>query len=57
MTPSNLPNDPVKMYGDYFETINTPDTVPYISKGVVLRNFYIYRLKGCKKIPESILKK
>ncbi|TRZ77850.1 MAG: phospholipid carrier-dependent glycosyltransferase [Chitinophagaceae bacterium] len=57
MTPSNLPNDPVKMYGDYFETINTPDTVPYISKGVVLRNFYIYRLKSCKKIPESILKK
>jgi len=57
ISPSNLPNDPIKMYGDYFETINTPDTVPYISKGVVLRNFYIYRLKGCKKIPESILKK
>jgi 4-amino-4-deoxy-L-arabinose transferase-like glycosyltransferase len=56
ITPSNLPNDPNKLYGDYFESIPTPDTLPYISKGVVLRNFYIYRLKGCKKIPEKSLK-
>ncbi len=56
IVPSNLPADPNKLYGNYFETISKPDTIPMISKGVLLRNFYVYRLLHCKQIPESNLK-
>jgi 4-amino-4-deoxy-L-arabinose transferase-like glycosyltransferase len=56
IVPSNLPADPHKLYGNYFETISKPDTIPMISKGVLLRNFYVYRLIHCKQIPGDILK-
>ena len=56
IVPSNLPADPNKLYGNYFETINKPDTIPIISKGVLLRNFYVYRLMHCKQLPPPILK-
>jgi hypothetical protein len=57
IVPSNLPTNPTELYGAYFTTIDKPDTIPYITKGVLLRNFYVYRLKDCKLIPSSILKK
>jgi hypothetical protein len=55
IVPSNLPVDPHVLYSDYFEQISQPDIVPLITKGVLLRNFYVYRLKNCKKIPQAIL--
>lgn len=54
--PSNLPADPAILYGAYFEKIELAKVIPIQSKGVLLRNFYVYRLIGCKKIPSSILK-
>jgi hypothetical protein len=56
IVPSNLPANPSTLYGAYFTSIQAPDTIPIISKGVLLRNFYVYRLKGCKLLPPSILK-
>jgi hypothetical protein len=56
IVPSNLPANPIALYGAYFTSIEKPDTIPYITKGVLLRNFYVYRLKGAKLIPASILK-
>ncbi len=56
IVPSNLPVDPNKLYSSYFESISKPDTIPMISKGVELRNFYVYRLIHCKQIPARILK-
>jgi hypothetical protein len=56
IVPSSLPANPKVLYGAYFTSIEKPDTIPYINKGVLLRNFYVYRLKGCKLIPPSILK-
>ena len=56
IVPSNLPANPAALYGAYFTSIQAPDTIPIISKGVLLRNFYVYRLKGCKLLPPSILK-
>jgi hypothetical protein len=56
IVPSSLPANPSALYGAYFTSIEKPDTIPYITKGVLLRNFYVYRLKGCKLIPTAILK-
>jgi hypothetical protein len=56
IVPSNLPVDPHLLYDDYFEQISTPDTIPMVTKGVLLRNFYVYRLMKCKKLPEAIIK-
>lgn len=55
IVPSNLPADPQALYGSYFEKILAPDTIAIQSKDVVLRNFYVYRLKNCKAIPAPIL--
>ena len=57
IVPSNLPANPKELYGAYFTSIQAPDTIPIISKGILLRNFYVYRLKGCKLIPAAILNK
>jgi 4-amino-4-deoxy-L-arabinose transferase-like glycosyltransferase len=57
IVPSNLPVDPAVLYSDYFEQISKPDTIPMITKGVLLRNFYVYRLKKCKLVPAPILTK
>jgi hypothetical protein len=56
IVPSNLPANPIELYGPYFTSIEKPDTIPYMNKGVLLRNFYVYRLKGAKLVPASILK-
>ncbi len=55
IVPSNLPANPTELYGKYFETISPPDTIPVMSKGILLRNFYVYRLKNCVAIPPRIL--
>jgi hypothetical protein len=57
IVPSNLPVDPQFLYGAYFEKITKPDTIPMINKGILLRNFYVYRLINCKKVPEAIITK
>ncbi len=54
--PSNLPADPAILYGRYFDKIELAKVIPIQSKGVLLRNFYVYRLMGCKKVPSSIIK-
>lgn len=55
IVPSNLPANPIALYGQYFTQIQSPDTIPIISKGVLLRNFYVYRMRQCKKLPDAIL--
>jgi len=51
IVPSNIPTNANQMYGAYFETISIPDTIAIISKKVHLRNFYVYKMKNCKKLP------
>jgi hypothetical protein len=46
IVPSNLPAEPKELYGAYFESMQIADTIPVISKGVLLRNFYVYRFKN-----------
>lgn len=55
IVPSNLPANPNELYSAYFETISKPDTIPMISKGVLLRNFYVYRMQHCKLVPPQII--
>lgn len=55
--PSNLPFDPTTLVLPYFEKQGATDTIQVIKKGVLLRSFYIYRFKHCKKIPSPILPK
>ena len=55
IVPSNLPANPTLLYGDYFTQIQAPDTIPIISRGVLLRNFYVYRMRHCKQVPPAII--
>ncbi len=55
IVPSNLPANPEALYGAYFEKVELAATIPIVSKGVVLRDFYVYRLIKCKLIPIHIL--
>ena len=55
IVPSNMPSNPKELYSRYFETIAVPDTIAIKSSGVLLRNFYVYRMKNCKEIPAPIL--
>jgi hypothetical protein len=55
--PSNLPYDPTNLILPYFEKMGKTDTIQIQARGVVLRNFYIYRFKNCQKIPAPILPK
>ncbi len=55
IVPSNMPSKPNEIYKDYFSIIEQPVIIDQIrSKGVV-RKFYVYRLKNCKKIPDTVL--
>jgi hypothetical protein len=56
IVPSNLPAHPQIILGDYFEQIVATDTIPIRTKGVLLRNFYVYRLNKCKKLPVALVK-
>ena len=56
ITPSNLPANPTSLYQSYFVSVQSvPDTISIKTKGVLLRHFYVYRLKSCKTRPNSIL--
>lgn len=56
ITPSNLPANPTVLYHAYFKDIQSiPDTTYIKTRGVILRNFYVYRMKNCIQIPASIL--
>ena len=53
--PSNLPFDPTNLMRTYFEKMGKTDTIQIQERGVLLRNFYVYRFKNCQKIPAPIL--
>lgn len=55
IVPSNLPLNITDEYGIYFTTIEAPIKIQQIRGGGVVRYFYIYRLKNCKKVPAAIL--
>lgn len=51
IVPSNVPTDVVQQYGAYFTSIEAPVQMNQIRNGKVVRYFWVYRLKNCKKIP------
>ena len=53
--PSNLPFDPTQSILPYFEKMGKTDTIQIKQRGLLLRNFYVYRFKNCQKIPAPIL--
>jgi hypothetical protein len=53
--PSNLPFDPTNLILPYFEKMGKTDTIQIQERGVLLRNFYVYRFKNCQKVPAPIL--
>ncbi len=53
--PSNLPFNPTNLVLPYFEKMGKTDTIQIQKKGLLLREFYVYRFKNCKKVPASIL--
>lgn len=55
IVPSNFPMNVADAYGDYFTTILPPVELRQIRNGGVVRYFYIYRLKNCKKVPAPLL--
>ena len=54
IVPSNLPANPQELYGPYFERIELATIVPIQTKNVLLRNFRVYRLIHCKKLPAAL---
>ena len=57
IVPSNLPVNVQEAYGQYFTGIDQAVTIKQMRSGGVVRYFYVYRLKGCKQVPLSILSK
>jgi hypothetical protein len=55
IVPSNFPMNVADAYGAYFTTILPPVELKQIRNGGVVRYFYIYRLKNCKKVPDPLL--
>jgi hypothetical protein len=53
IVPSSLPFNVSEAYGQYFTTIEPPVIINQMRSGKAVRYFYVYRLKGCKKIPAS----
>ncbi len=53
--PSNLPIDITKQYEDYFTAIENPVLINQIRSSKVVRYFWVYRLKSCKKIPSELI--
>jgi len=49
--PSNIPMDVLKQYSEYFNSIEKPVQINQTRNGGIVRYFWVYRLKGCKKIP------
>lgn len=55
IVPSNLPLNVREAYGEYFTDIEAPTVIPQKRAGRVVRYFYVYRLKNCKKVPAPLL--
>jgi hypothetical protein len=55
IVPSNVPSQPKELYKDYFTNIEEPVQIDQIRSNAVVRHFYVYRMKNCKKIPTTIL--
>lgn len=55
--PSNLPFNPISLVLPYFEKMAKTDTIQIQKRGLLLREFYVYRFKNCRKIPAPILPK
>jgi len=53
IVPSNVPFNVFDAYKNYFTNIEAPVIIPQIRGGKTVRNFYVYRLIDCKKIPEK----
>jgi len=56
IVPSNLPLDVKLTYGNYFTEIKPVQIINQVRNGGVVRYFYIYRLMGCKKLPDEIIR-
>ena len=54
--PSNLPMDVASAYGQYFTFIESPVIYTQKRGEDIIRYFYVYRLKGCKQVPPTVLK-
>lgn len=55
IVPSNLPMNVTAAYGSFFTSIENPVVINQQRNGGVVRYFYVYRLKNCRKLPASIL--
>jgi hypothetical protein len=55
IVPSNLPLNVADAYGSYFNTIEKPEKLLQQRGGGVVRYFYVYKLKECKKIPAPLV--
>ncbi len=55
--PSNLPYNPTNLVLPYFEKMGKTDTIRIQKRGVLLREFYVYRFKNCQHLPAPILPK
>jgi hypothetical protein len=56
IVPSNLPLNVKEAYADYFETISEPVMITQKRSGGIVRYFYVYRMKNCKRLPERFIK-
>ncbi|MBY0479788.1 MAG: glycosyltransferase family 39 protein [Chitinophagaceae bacterium] len=56
IVPSNLPFDVNTEYAQYFNSIQAPVIINQTRNGGVVRHFKVYRLMGCKKIPQTQIK-
>lgn len=55
IVPSNLPLNVEEAYGAYFDKIEPAEKLKQQRGGGVVRYFYIYRLRNCKKVPAPLL--
>jgi len=55
IVPSNVPFNVAEAYGSYFTTVDAPIRIDQNRSGVVVRYFLVYRLHGCKKVPQPLL--
>lgn len=55
IVPSNLPTDVTSYYGSYFTSIEKSVVLNQMRSGKVVRYFTVYRLHGCKRIPNTLL--
>ena len=55
VVPSNLPLNVSADYGQYFTTIELSKVINQKRGGGIVRYFYVYRMKNCKKLPLPVL--